>query len=138
MNYRDELAHLMQGLPPNQTVDQDSRSLNVLIERQTTVVYLAQDSKVAYIAFFFALDYTPHTDRLVRNDDTILLTWNVVECYADVYQQKVIHIHGIVILQGPCTTPWYKHALRTLHTNIFINVVPLQNDKAVHAMPINC
>jgi hypothetical protein len=32
-NYRDELARLMQRLPPNQIVNQDSQSLNVLIER---------------------------------------------------------------------------------------------------------
>jgi hypothetical protein len=63
----------MQGLPPNQTANQDS-TLNLMIERQSTAVYPAQDSKVAYIAFFFTLNYTPHTDRLVRNGDTTLLT----------------------------------------------------------------
>jgi hypothetical protein len=41
---------------------------------------------------------------------------------------KIIHIHGIVILQAVRTTSWYEHALRTLHGNAFIDVSPLQND----------
>jgi hypothetical protein len=127
-NYRDELARLMQQLTPDQTVNQDSRALNVLVERPPTAVYLAQDSKVAYIAFFFTLNYTPHIDKLVRKGDATLLTWDVMEYYAGVCQQIITHIHGIVILQGPGMTPWHEHALHTLHPNNFINVTPLQQD----------
>jgi hypothetical protein len=104
-SYSDELTRLMQQVPPNQTANQDSQTLNVLIEKPSIAVYPAQDSKVAYIAFFFTLNYTPHTNRLVRNNDTTLLTWDVVECYAGVCQPTIAHIHGIVILQGPRTTP---------------------------------
>jgi hypothetical protein len=127
-NYRDELTRLMRQLPLNQTVNQDSQTLNQLIERQTTAVYPTQDSKTAYIAFFFTLNHTPRTDRLVTNGDTTMLTWDTVECVAGVCQQTITHIHAIVILQGPRTTPWYQHALHTLHGNDFINVSPLQND----------
>jgi hypothetical protein len=127
-NYRTELARLMGQLPPNQTINQDSQSLNQLVERQTTAIYPAIDSKVAYIAFFFTLGHTRNTDRLVTNHDRTLLTWDTVECYAGVCQQSITHIHGIVILQGPRTTPWYEHALRTLHPRAFINVSPLQKD----------
>jgi hypothetical protein len=64
----------MQQLTPNQTANQDSQALNVLVERATTIVYPAQDSKVAYIAFFFTLNHTPHTDRLVTIGDITLLS----------------------------------------------------------------
>jgi hypothetical protein len=132
-NYRTELARLVGQLPPNQTVNQDSQSLSRLIERNTVATYPAQGSKVAYIAFFFTLNSSQHTDRLVANRDTTLLTWDVVECYAGICRQRITHIHGIVILQGPRTTPWYEHALRTLHTRDFINVSPLQkNSRAAY------
>jgi hypothetical protein len=57
-----------------------------------------------------------------------MLTWDTVECVAGVCQQTITHIHGIVILQGARTTPWYQHSLHTLHGNDFIKVSPLQND----------
>jgi hypothetical protein len=81
---------------------------------------------VAYIAFFFTLNHTPHTDRLVTIGDITLLSWYVMECYAGVCQQTIAHIHGIIILQGPRTIPWYERALCTLHPNNFINVASLQ------------
>jgi len=133
MNYRNQLARLMQQLPANQTVNQDSQSLNQLVERAAAATYHAQDSKVAYIAFFFTIRHTRNTDRLVTNHDRTLLTWDVVECYAGICRQTITHIHGIVILQGPRTTPWYEHALRTLHPHNFINVSPLQkNSRAAY------
>jgi hypothetical protein len=45
----------------------------------------------------FALQSTPRTDGLVRNGDTRMLTWDVVECYAGGCGQGIRHIHGIVI-----------------------------------------
>jgi hypothetical protein len=42
-----------------------------------------------------------------------MLTWDVVECYAGACEQRIKDIHGIIILQGPRTTPLHEHALRT-------------------------
>jgi hypothetical protein len=58
-----------------------------------------------------------------------MFTWDVLECYARVCEQKIRYIHGIVISQGPRTTPWQEHALRTLHGHDFLNVSPLQKDR---------
>jgi hypothetical protein len=64
----------------------------------------------------------------MRNDGTQVSTWNIVECYAGVCEQRIRHIQGIVILQSRRTKPWYKHALRTLHGGDFLNIAPLEKD----------
>jgi hypothetical protein len=57
-----------------------------------------------------------------------VLTRDIVECCAGVCEQRIRHIYGIVLMQGPHTTPSYEHALRSLHSVDFINVIPLQKN----------
>jgi hypothetical protein len=103
----------MGQLSDDQSINQESILLNSLIKRRTTAIYHTQHSKIGYMAFF-TLQLTPRPDRLVINRDMQMLTWDLVECYTGVYEQRMRDIHGIVIWQGPRTTLWYEHDLRIL------------------------
>jgi hypothetical protein len=88
-------------------------------------IYLTQHDKVGCLTLFFPLLLIPRTDTLERNDNTQMLTWDVIESYAAVCKQRIRHLHGIVGLQGPRTTPCYEHAPRTEDCADFLNVAPV-------------